>query len=48
MCDYLVVGICNDDYVRDVKGKEPIIPENDRVRIIEALKCVDEVVLVDI
>lgn len=48
MCDYLVVGICNDDYVRNIKGKEPIIPEQDRVRIIQALKCVDEVVLVDI
>ena len=48
MCDYLVVGICNDEYVRKIKGKEPIIPENDRVRIVKALRCVDEVVLVDI
>lgn len=48
MCEYLVVGVCNDEYVRKIKNKEPIISEQDRARIIGALKCVDEVVLVDI
>lgn len=48
MCDYLVVGVCNDDYVRNIKHKEPVIPENDRVRILNALKCVDFAELVDI
>lgn len=48
MCDYLVVGVCNDEYVRNIKHKEPVIDEQDRARIIGALKCVDEVVLVDI
>lgn len=43
MCDYLVVGICGDDYVREIKHKEPVIPEEDRLRIVGALKCVDEV-----
>lgn len=42
-CDYLIVGICLDDYVRKFKNKEPVINENDRMRIIKALKCVDEV-----
>ena len=47
-CDYLIVGICNDDYVRSIKHKEPVYSEEDRVRIINALKCVDSAVLVDI
>lgn len=45
-CDYLIVGICTDDYVRTFKNKEPVINENDRMRIIGALKCVDEVAFV--
>ena len=46
-CDYLIVGICDDEYVRNVKNKEPIINENDRARIVAALKCVDEVHIID-
>ncbi len=46
-CDYLIVGICDDEYVRNVKHKEPVIPEEDRKRIVGALKCVDEVVMID-
>lgn len=45
-CDYLIVGVCTDDYVRTYKNKEPVINENDRTRIINALKCVDMAVLV--
>ncbi len=47
-CDYMIVGVCNDDYVLNIKKKTPIINENDRVRIIKALKCVDDAVLIDI
>ena len=47
-CEYLVVGICNDDYVKNIKKTTPIIEEKDRVRIIDALKCVDKAVLIDI
>ena len=47
-CDYLIVGVCNDDYVKTIKGKNPIINENDRARIVNALKCVDEVRIIDI
>ena len=46
-CKVLVVGICDDDYVRNIKHKEPVIYQNDRLRIIEALKCVDRAVLVN-
>ncbi len=47
-CDYMIVGVCNDDYVLNIKKKTPIINENDRLRIIKALKCVDDAVLIDI
>lgn len=47
MCDHLIVCVCNDKYVRDFKKKEPIYPEQERVAIIKALNCVDEVILVN-
>lgn len=47
-CDYLVVGMCDDSYVRNIKNKEPIIKEDDRLRILNALKCVDLAEKVDI
>ena len=47
-CEYLIVGVCNDDYVRNVKHTEPVIEEKDRVRILNALKCVDQAELVSI
>ncbi len=46
-CEELIVAICDDGYVRDIKKKEPIICQEDRVRLIGALKCVDSAVLVD-
>ena len=48
MCEYLIVGVCGDDYVREVKKKEPVYTEEERIRILKALKCVDEVVKVSI
>lgn len=48
LCDVLVVGVCNDEYVRIIKKVEPVYSEADRLRIIKALKCVDDAVLVDI
>ena len=47
-CSYLIVAVCTDDYVRDIKHKEPIIPFNERMRILSALRCVDEVVPISI
>ena len=35
-CDYLIVGMCDDKYVREVKKKEPVINEDDRLRILNA------------
>ncbi len=47
-CDILVVGVCDDEYVRTIKHKEPVISQEDRVRLLQALKCVDVAELVDI
>ena len=46
--EYLIVGMCDDAYVREIKGKEPVIKEDDRLRILNALKCVDKAEKVDI
>ena len=48
MCEHLVVAVCQDDYVTEVKHKVPVYSEGDRMRILAALKCVDEVVPVSI
>lgn len=42
-CEYLIVAVCSDKYAEE-SGKNPIIPYEERARIIEALKCVDKVV----
>ena len=41
MCDILIVGVCNDEYVTEIKKKQAIYPEDQRVRILNALKVVD-------
>ena len=48
MCDHLIVAVCQDDYVVQVKHKTPVCPASDRMRILSALKCVDEVIAVTI
>ncbi len=44
--DRLVVVINNDNWLRQKKGKA-FMHENDRKEIIEAIECVDEVILSD-
>lgn len=47
MCDVLIVGVCDDDYVVNIKKKNPVFKEDERVRILNALKCVDQAELVN-
>lgn len=42
-CEYLIVGVHGDDVVEGYKNHKPIINEDDRKRIIEAIKGVDRV-----
>lgn len=44
-CDYLIVGVTTDKLCYTRKNKYPIICEQDRVRIVEAIRYVDQVVL---
>lgn len=43
-CDYLIVGVSTDELVEKEKGKTPVIPYDERVEIISAIKYVDKVV----
>ena len=46
-CDYLRVGVLSDELVYRFKNKHPIIPQAERMRILEAIRYVDEVVAID-
>lgn len=43
-CDYLIVGVSTDELVQKDKNKTPIIPFDNRCKIVEAIKYVDMVV----
>jgi len=43
-CDYLIVGVSTDELVQAAKNKKSVIPYEERVAIVEAIKYVDEVV----
>lgn len=43
-CDFLIVGVSTDELVREYKHKTPIIPYNERIQIVEAIRYVDKVV----
>ena len=47
-CEYLIVAVCGDDYVTQIKKKTPVYAEEERIRIVRALKCVDEVICISI
>ena len=44
LCDYLMVGVSTDELVEKVKNKKPIIPFRERVKIVQSIKYVDEVI----
>jgi len=43
--DHLVVGVSSDALNFSKKMRNPIYPEGDRLKIIQSLRCVDEVFL---
>ena len=43
-CEYLIVGVSTDEVVQAYKKKTPIIPFDERFKIVEAIRYVDEVV----
>ena len=44
MCNHLIVGVSTDELIEKEKGKRPVIPFEERKRVIEAVKYVDEVI----
>ncbi|WP_298522465.1 adenylyltransferase/cytidyltransferase family protein [uncultured Methanobrevibacter sp.] len=47
-CETLIVGLCTDEYVEKVKHKDPVFSQEERFRILSALKMVDRVEYVSI
>ncbi len=45
LCDYLIVGVNSDDLVMSYKNKKTHISEQDRARIVSAIKGVDRVII---
>lgn len=43
-CDELIVGVSTDELVLEYKNKTPVIPYEERVAIVSAIKYVDKVV----
>ncbi len=43
-CDRLIVGVSTDEVVRAYKHHDPIVPYDERVAIVKAIRYVDEVV----
>ena len=44
-CDYLIVAVCEDQLAYVNKGKFPIIPVEERMMLLEAIKYIDKVVI---
>lgn len=44
-CEYLIVGVSTDELVEGYKHKTPVIPFEERIAIVEAIKYVDKVVV---
>jgi len=43
-CDRLIVGVATDESLMAMKGREPVIPFEERIEIVRSLKIVDEAV----
>jgi len=44
LCEYLIVGVSTDELVQSYKNRTPVIPYEERVEIVRAIRYVDQVV----
>ncbi|MHA7180688.1 adenylyltransferase/cytidyltransferase family protein [Arthrobacter sp. MDB2-24] len=44
-CDVLMVGVASDESLFSMKGRMPVIPQSERMAIVEGIRFVDVVVL---
>lgn len=46
-CDYLIVGVNTDELIATYKNKQAVVPLDERMRIVGAIRYVDAVIAVD-
>lgn len=44
LCDYLIVGVSTDELIESEKGKKPVIPFHERIKVVQSIGLVDEVI----
>jgi len=44
LCDYLIVGVSTDELIENEKGRKPVIPFNERIKVVQSIGLVDEVI----
>lgn len=44
MCDFLIVGVSTDELIEKEKGKRPVIPFEERFKVIQSIRYVDQVI----
>lgn len=44
LCEYLIVGVSTDELVASYKHKIPIVPFDERIAVVKAIRYVDKVV----
>ncbi|MBT8321132.1 MAG: adenylyltransferase/cytidyltransferase family protein [Eudoraea sp.] len=44
MCNHLIVGVSTDELIEKEKGKRPVIPYDERARVLESISYVDQVI----
>ncbi|WP_051554819.1 adenylyltransferase/cytidyltransferase family protein [Maribacter antarcticus] len=44
LCDYLIVGVSTDELIEKEKGRRPVIPFEERMKVMQAIGLVDEVI----
>jgi len=44
LCDYLIVGVSTDELIAREKGRKPVIPFHERLKVVQSIGIVDEVI----
>ena len=47
-CDHLIAGVVSDELAQRVKGLRPVVPLEERLEIVQAIRYVDEAVVEDL
>ena len=48
VCDHLIAGVVSDDLAHRNKGSRPVVPMDERLAIVAAIRFVDEAVVEDV